>query len=317
MHRNGWCHMDIKPENVLIGCDAQELLSAPRTTSEAEVAAASKIHIRLCDFGVAALLPRAHDDEPLSKFCGSPGFFAPELLAFRSRSSDTSPGSVVTKAANIGQDDDPSQMPLLGYDGTLADIFSVGATLLEMLVGSNQFTSLWLPMYAEDHLHTMGSSEFCSTVRRVKSNLATVLEVDLSEMSGAIQLRKLHEVTLSCIDSEPNQRPISLSMGLASAASLTKAPPTVPRPPTSPRLATARRPQLPPAAAQPAAANPVVQKDGNSHASDTARQCETVCDSDSSKGLPHVVGQPPRLEKTRPMFNVIEQPAHKPVSLVG
>ncbi|KAJ1457696.1 kinase-like domain-containing protein, partial [Pelagophyceae sp. CCMP2097] len=60
MHRLSICHLDLKPENVL-------LVSARRT-------------VKLCDFGNAAV---GYDGGPtvtkLTDFVGSCGFFAPEL----------------------------------------------------------------------------------------------------------------------------------------------------------------------------------------------------------------------------------------------
>ena len=77
VHAHGWCHRDIKPENVLLGGDVRSLSALAE--HEPELAAA-RVHVRLCDFGITTRLPR--DGEPrLTQFCGTPGFFAPELVA--------------------------------------------------------------------------------------------------------------------------------------------------------------------------------------------------------------------------------------------
>lgn len=52
-------HMDVKPENVLVSFVGNSL------------------QVKLCDFGLCALLPP--NSTILSEFCGSPGFFAPEV----------------------------------------------------------------------------------------------------------------------------------------------------------------------------------------------------------------------------------------------
>ena len=77
VHAHGWCHRDIKPENVLLGGDVRALSALAQHTPEL---AAERVHVRLCDFGIATRLPR--EGEPgLAQFCGTPGFFAPELVA--------------------------------------------------------------------------------------------------------------------------------------------------------------------------------------------------------------------------------------------
>ena len=88
IHRAGWCHRDIKPENILIGADAQEVVST--LSASGADAAAEFINVKICDFGVCALLPRRHQDtastaSTLTRFCGSAGFFAPELMSASQR----------------------------------------------------------------------------------------------------------------------------------------------------------------------------------------------------------------------------------------
>ena len=77
MHACGWCHRDVKPENVLLSGAAHALSTLELRSPEL---AARHVHVRLCDFGIAAPLPRPGEPR-LHQFCGSPGFFAPEVRA--------------------------------------------------------------------------------------------------------------------------------------------------------------------------------------------------------------------------------------------
>ena len=71
--------------------------------------------VKLCDFGLCADIPE--DGGLLSDFVGSPGFFAPELL----------------------------QRP--AYDGARADLFSLGAVMVELIFGHDFFGAVWYPAY--------------------------------------------------------------------------------------------------------------------------------------------------------------------------
>ena len=187
VHAHGWCHRDIKPENVLLGGDVRALSALAQHTPEL---AAERVHVRLCDFGIATRLPR--EGEPgLAQFCGTPGFFAPELVADaaedarddaedalaerrrgQSASADARPdGRVHTPpvaprtprggGAGGGRRSPPSNARAAraapaapgatavrrGYDGRAADVWSVGATLLEPLLGRAAFNRLWMGAY--------------------------------------------------------------------------------------------------------------------------------------------------------------------------
>jgi len=92
--------------------------------------------VKLCDFGLCAELPA--DGAPLTDFVGSPGFFAPELL----------------------------QRP--DYDGRAADMFSLGAVMVEMLFGHDVFGSLWYPAYANLQDVDVFSAGIAEAVSRVR-----------------------------------------------------------------------------------------------------------------------------------------------------
>jgi len=64
IHSKNIAHRDLKPENILLrrvmGTDGEE-----------------EYDVVLCDFGLCA---RVNEGELMSDFCGSPGFFAPEMF---------------------------------------------------------------------------------------------------------------------------------------------------------------------------------------------------------------------------------------------
>lgn len=109
LHNHGICHRDLKPENVLL--------------SKASVG--KEIHyqnVRICDFGQSAIAT-SNSDEKLSlelfDLCGSPGFFAPEMIT----GADSS------------------------YNGFSSDAWSVGCIMLELMMGHENFYHLWMKSY--------------------------------------------------------------------------------------------------------------------------------------------------------------------------
>jgi serine/threonine protein kinase len=100
-HERGICHRDLKPENILIIFDAGE----------------GTCHdLKLCDFGLSLAFEKGSRKQ-LEGFCGSPGFFAPEMI-LREK-----------------------------YDGDKVDIWSSGAILLELVMGHNNFCDAWMGAY--------------------------------------------------------------------------------------------------------------------------------------------------------------------------
>lgn len=127
-HNRGIAHRDIKPENILVVGNPTDWLKPGNEDSGI---------VKLCDFGLCADVSEVPDGI-LSDFVGSPGFFAPELM-MRSK-----------------------------YHACLADMWSVGAVLVEMMLGHAQFDRLWCPPY--DHLTDVQkfSNAVCTAVSRVK-----------------------------------------------------------------------------------------------------------------------------------------------------
>lgn len=104
IHVNNICHRDLKPENVLLDFD------------EGSGCCNS---LKLCDFGLSTTF---HPKKLLTEFCGSPGFFAPEMIIHGS------------------------------YLGDKADIWSVGCIVLELVMGHEQFCDVWMSSYDYDVL---------------------------------------------------------------------------------------------------------------------------------------------------------------------
>jgi serine/threonine protein kinase len=67
LHAKGICHRDLKPENILLKIDG----SNPDSVRSSQ--------IQVCDFGLCRQ-GLNQVDRTLSEFCGSPGFFAPEMI---------------------------------------------------------------------------------------------------------------------------------------------------------------------------------------------------------------------------------------------
>ena len=102
-----------------------------------------------CDFGLST----EFDDKTLLKdFCGSPGFFAPEMIVHGS------------------------------YNGDKADLWSVGCIMLELVMGHEQFCDLWMTSYDFDVLQDKSKSteEIAQAVSALPEHLAANLPVDLN-----------------------------------------------------------------------------------------------------------------------------------------
>lgn len=117
-HRRGICHRDLKPENILLTFD---------------VTSNSVQSLKLCDFGLATYFDLS-SHELLHEFCGSPGFFSPEMI-------------------------------LAGgyYSGNSADLWSVGCIMLEMLLGHELFGRVWMTTYDYDILQDPAKFEISIT----------------------------------------------------------------------------------------------------------------------------------------------------------
>ena len=101
-HLHRVCHRDLKPENILMKFDPD---------------GGRCLELKLCDFGLST---QYEENKTLSDFCGSPGFFAPEMILTGS------------------------------YFGNRIDIWSVGCILLELVLGHERFCDVWMGSYDYD-----------------------------------------------------------------------------------------------------------------------------------------------------------------------
>lgn len=100
-HSKGVCHRDLKPENILLNTDGKEGNN-------------DLFQAKLCDFGLCSSFVQG---KKLTDFCGSPGFFAPEMITVQA------------------------------YDGPSVDFWSIGCIVLELTVGHEVFCEDWMVAY--------------------------------------------------------------------------------------------------------------------------------------------------------------------------
>jgi serine/threonine protein kinase len=124
-HLHHVCHRDLKPENILVKFDSES---------------GKCIDLKLCDFGLST---QYDENVMLSDFCGSPGFFAPEMI-------------------------------LTGnYYGSRIDIWSVGCILLELVLGHERFCDTWMGSYDYELMQDKFKfgAEISATVKRLPAVL--------------------------------------------------------------------------------------------------------------------------------------------------
>jgi len=131
IHQMGICHRDLKPENILLHAE-------PGQTIDVSM-------LKICDFGLCCQNIKKHD-KGLSEFCGSPGFFAPEMIL------------------NGGR-----------YNGLLVDVWSIGCIMLELTLGHDEFCKSWMTAY--DYNSIQRESIFEDTITDAVEGL------DLSKVS--------------------------------------------------------------------------------------------------------------------------------------
>ena len=150
IHGKEIAHRDLKPENILL-----RRVKGPAGEEEYDVV--------LCDFGLCSRVPKGPTPTShlMTDFCGSPGFFAPEMFV-------------------AGE-----------YDGRQADVWSIGCILLELLVGHDTFGECWMTAYDSEYMKN--KSGFREEIKaavgelrelRLPDNLGDFLQCLLSDVDG-------------------------------------------------------------------------------------------------------------------------------------
>ena len=124
------------------------------------------LSLKICDFGLGAIIK---DQAALKDFCGSPGFFAPEMLLNES------------------------------YSGNKADIWSVGCILLEMILDREKFSYIWMSAYDKKSLSSRNKENFRSSIEDALHILPNL--VDLAD--------DLKDFILKILNLNPSERPSS------------------------------------------------------------------------------------------------------------
>lgn len=175
------CHRDLKPENVLISFNVET-----GTCNE----------LKLCDFGLSTICSNSHKSNTimLTDFCGSPGFFAPEMIL---------PLSYLPHAKGFKGDD------AVSYRGDKADIWSVGCILLELLMGHELFCECWMEAYDYNNLQNkeIFADVIQTSVVSLQSELANIRESGNPE--GNHFSPECIDFIVTILNLNPNKRPTS------------------------------------------------------------------------------------------------------------
>jgi len=136
LDRNNIAHRDIKPENIICS-NKDELISGKIDAS------LDKTYIKLVDFGLAVKYSNlpfiVGTSYKLRDFCGSPGFFAPEILYKK------------------------------GYNNKV-DWWSTGCVILEFAIKNVKFSKEWMPLYTPVNIksHSVFLKNMCNTLPKIK-----------------------------------------------------------------------------------------------------------------------------------------------------
>ena len=136
LSKMGVIHRDIKPENIV--CFHTDDIYKDDIKED-------KNYFKLIDFGLATRfsnLPEIDNSEnKLTRLCGSPGFFAPEMISS------------------------------IGYDQKV-DIWSLGAVFLEILITPETFSNIWMPNY-----HPSLLTKYHVLTSNIKQSLSKIFKI--------------------------------------------------------------------------------------------------------------------------------------------
>ena len=130
-------------------------------------------HVIVCDYGLCV---KTNDQDALTDFCGSPGFFAPEMITAKS------------------------------YNGFKCDIWSLGCILMELVVGHENFATLWMSVY---DVNVLSDAEvFVEKIVKSRNELFEVLETseDCEHISNGCK-----ELLKQLLDFDALKRPAAMN----------------------------------------------------------------------------------------------------------
>ena len=162
VHQQGITHRDLKPANILLDRFSDDQKASPKDTEHHDSLSLSAFTLRISDFGLSKWLGGDHTQTRSSLIVGTPVYMAPEQLMA------------------VHQDVAPTHSNLI-----VADIYSLGAILFEMLSGQP-------PVQGEHYL------EILSNIRHRRFNQLRKLRPDLP--------KGIYTVVSSCLHSNPEAR---------------------------------------------------------------------------------------------------------------
>lgn len=138
LHGMNIVHRDLKPENIL--------LTESNDSTE----------VKITDFGLA----KRTNQEGLKTFCGTPQYFAPEVLK---RKSPTDSAGIISSYSHK------------------ADVWSIGVITYIMLSGSFPFDDEHLFDQIEHAQYSLGGAEWCSVSSLAKHFIRSLMNLDIEK----------------------------------------------------------------------------------------------------------------------------------------
>ena len=177
LHSLGICHRDLKPENVLLFYDASSSSKA-NEGNHRNLEQINRRNIQICDFGHSAQNVRPGECS-LEDLCGSPGFFAPEMILGGER-----------------------------HDGIAADVWSIGCIMLELTRGHDEFCNTWMTCYDFDILQdeTKFESILKQAIGQVNESIKSESVMLDETEDGPFTFRKMTDFLNNLLTIDPTLR---------------------------------------------------------------------------------------------------------------